>query len=49
MEQKFNKIFFYFWPKLLKFFLPSFLKKKSKWVRFSKETMLLSTAKKEGE
>ncbi len=43
------KFFFTFLAEATKIFLPSFLKKKSKWVRFSKETMLLSTAKKEGE
>ena len=41
-----NNLLYLFFSQLTKFLAPNFLKEKSKWVRFSKEVMLLSIAKK---
>ena len=38
--------FYLFISKLTKYFIPNILKEKSKWVRFSKEVMLMSVAQK---
>ena len=45
-KSKFNYIFFYFLSFLTRVILPEKLRMKNKWIRFSKEIMLLSTANK---
>lgn len=42
----FLKIFFDLFSKITEILMPNFLKKKFKWIKFSKEIMLLSSAKK---